>query len=387
MRKIKDYSNQIIMNNYGLEVHILSLHEKRKRATYWNYICPYCGNNKAINDISKIKSAKTCDKCIDSYMSNITKGKNRNTQKSIIVKDYSKNFYANFNNDKIELLTPYINAKTKISCRCKIDGYEWNTKPSVLLRGSGCPKCAGNLPKTTYSFIKEVDDLWHGEYEVIGEYVNRKTKIGIKHNSCNNIFEMTPENFISGQECPYCKSKRQSENQLISISDFNCKIFNLVGNEYTVLSNEYKGANTKILFKHNTCNSEFKMTPSKFINANQRCPICNQSKGEMECSKYFKNNNIKHIPQKSFPKLFGLGGKLLSYDFYLPDYNLLIEYQGEFHDGKANWYVAENLEKQQEHDRRKRQYAKDHNIKLLEIWYWDYENIEEILSRELGLTA
>ena len=256
-----------------------------------------------------------------------------------------------------------------------------------MLRGSGCPKCAGNLPKTTYSFIKEVDDLWHGEYEVIGEYVNRKTKIGIKHNSCNNIFEMTPEKFISGQECPHCKSKRQSENQLISISDFNCKIFNLVGNEYTVLSNEYKGANTKILFKHNTCNSEFKMTPSKFINANQRCPICNQSKGEMECSKYFKNNNIKHIPQKSFPKLFGLGGKLLSYDFYLPDYNLLIEYQGEFHDGKANWYVAENLEKQQEHDRRKRQYAKDHNIKLLEIWYWDFENIEEILSRELGLAA
>lgn len=31
----------------------------------------------------------------------------------------------------------------------------------------------------------------------------------------------------------------------------------------------------------------------------------------------------------------------------------------------------------------KRQYAKDHNIKLLEIWYWDFDNIENILEKEL----
>ena len=33
----------------------------------------------------------------------------------------------------------------------------------------------------------------------------------------------------------------------------------------------------------------------------------------------------------------------------------------------------------------KREYAKNHNIKLLEIWYWDYDNIEEILNKELDL--
>ena len=43
-RKIKDYTNQIIVNDYGLEVCILDLYEKRKRASYWRYICPYCGN-------------------------------------------------------------------------------------------------------------------------------------------------------------------------------------------------------------------------------------------------------------------------------------------------------------------------------------------------------
>ena len=39
----------------------------------------------------------------------------------------------------------------------------------------------------------------------------------------------------------------------------------------------------------------------------------------------------------------------------------------------------------EKHDKRKREYAKDHNIKLLEIWYWDYDNIEEILNKELDL--
>lgn len=40
---------------------------------------------------------------------------------------------------------------------------------------------------------------------------------------------------------------------------------------------------------------------------------------------------------------------------------------------------------QDEHDKRKRNYAKEHNINLLEIWYYDMDNIEEILIKELNL--
>ena len=45
------------------------------------------------------------------------------------------------------------------------------------------------------------------------------------------------------------------------------------------------------------------------------------------------------------------------------------------------------FEENQEKDNIKRIFCKDNNINLLEIPYWDYENIEEILSRELGLIA
>ena len=65
-------------------------------------------------------------------------------------------------------------------------------------------------------------------------------------------------------------------------------------------------------------------------------------------------------------------------------YNLLIEYQGEFHDGTA-WQQTEiDFLRQQEHDKRKKNYAKKNNIGLLEIWYWDYDNIEQILNEVLN---
>jgi hypothetical protein len=107
------------------------------------------------------------------------------------------------------------------------------------------------------------------------------------------------------------------------------------------------------------------------------------SKGEKKIKEYLALNNVQYVPQKEFEGLIGLKGKKLSYDFYLPDYNLLIEYQGEFHDGNGNYYMKQNLKKQQEHDRRKKEYAKNNNISLLEIWYRDFNRIEEILSNKV----
>ena len=84
--------------------------------------------------------------------------------------------------------------------------------------------------------------------------------------------------------------------------------------------------------------------------------------------------------------MIGIGGKLLSYDFYLPEYNLLIEYQGEQHEKYISGIHVSynNFKKQLEHDRRKKEYARNHNIELLEIWYYDFDNIEKILKKQLS---
>lgn len=89
--------------------------------------------------------------------------------------------------------------------------------------------------------------------------------------------------------------------------------------------------------------------------------------------------------QKKFDGLVGVGNGLLSYDFYLPNYNLLIEYQGGFHDGSVKFQTDEGLKKQIEHDNRKKEYATKKHINLLEIWYDDFDNIDCILTQKLKL--
>lgn len=133
------------------------------------------------------------------------------------------------------------------------------------------------------------------------------------------------------------------------------------------------------------CNHTWKAAPSNLLFNQTGCPICSMSHGERSIYLFLKNNNINFIPQKEFNNLFGINGGNLSYDFYLSTYNILIEYQGEFHDGTANQQTPKEYETQKEHDRRKKEFAINNNIKLLEIWYWDFDNIEEILNRELRI--
>ena len=111
------------------------------------------------------------------------------------------------------------------------------------------------------------------------------------------------------------------------------------------------------------------------------------SEGEKVISKFLNYNNIEHEYEKAYEGLIGIGYGNLSYDFYLPNCNLLIEYQGGQHESYTKGFHTsyDCFERQQEHDKRKREYAKDNNIKLLEIWYYDFDNIEEILKKELNL--
>ena len=100
------------------------------------------------------------------------------------------------------------------------------------------------------------------------------------------------------------------------------------------------------------------------------------------------NNSICFSSQYKYDGLVGVGKRQLSYDFYLPDYNLLIEYQGLQHEKPIEWFGGKkHFEIQQEHDKRKREYAEKNNIELLEIWYWEFDNIENILDKKLNINS
>ena len=100
---------------------------------------------------------------------------------------------------------------------------------------------------------------------------------------------------------------------------------------------------------------------------------------------FLDNHNIKYDYEHTCSDLRGINNGLLSYDFYIMEYNLLIEFQGIQHERQTEYFGGEKqFEVQQEHDRRKRQYAQKHNINLLEIWHYDIGNIVKILDDYLN---
>ena len=120
------------------------------------------------------------------------------------------------------------------------------------------------------------------------------------------------------------------------------------------------------------------------------CPYLTIYKGEEYIKQYLQKNNIAFIPQQKFPDLIGTGGGQLSYDFSIPSVEkyglILIEYNGIQHYESSDFFGGdEQLKKQKEHDRLKKEYAKKHGYKLIIVKYtYDtYENVAEYLEKEL----
>lgn len=285
----------------------------------------------------------------------------------------------NSNANNIEILGKYEGGKKPILCRCLIDNNIWSPRAEKLLINRGCPVCANNIKKTTEQFKKELK-IKNPNIEVLGEYDGANTSIKCKCKVDGYEWYPIPHSLLQGCGCPKC-----ANNIAKTTEEFKEELKKI--NPNIEILGEYTNNKTYIPCKCLKCSYEWETTPSILTNNKSGCPRCSESKGEKEIDKYLVQYNIKYEIQKDFEGLLGIGNGLLSYDFYLPTYNLLIEYQGEYHDGTVNKKMQseEKLKKQQEHDRRKREYAEKNNIQLLEIWYWDFDKIENILIKELNL--
>ena len=112
---------------------------------------------------------------------------------------------------------------------------------------------------------------------------------------------------------------------------------------------------------------------------------CLKSKGEQKIEAILKNNNIKYEKEKIFKDCVFKNGSFARFDFYLPEYNCLIEYDGEQHYRCTNngQDSDEYFKKLQQRDKIKNQYCKQKNIILIRFPYTDYEKmkLEDLLPQ------
>lgn len=186
--------------------------------------------------------------------------------------------------------------------------------------------------------------------------------------------------------CPYCAGQIASKEYNLKISNPDlCQEWNYDKNiksplEYTPMS----GA--KVWWKCKECGHEWQAIICDRNGKNQTgCPECFKSKGEQKIKNYLDKYLIIYDREFIFEDLKSDRDNPLRFDFaifedkYKNKLKYLIEYDGEFHYKK--YYDEQNFEIQQKHDKRKTNYAKEHNIKLIRIPYWDFNNIEKILDK------
>lgn len=255
-------------------------------------------------------------------------------------------------------LVEYFGAKIKIKILCSKHGLFTQT-PTNHLCGQGCPKCSNNILFTTDEFILKAN-LKHNyifNYSLIYK-LNKKVKIICP---LHGIFEQISKNHLRGDGCPTC-----SGNKKLTTEEFINKSKLKHGEKYDYSLVNYINNSKKVIIiceKH----GEFIQAPNCHLNGSG-CITCRHSKGEKLIKKFLLENKIKHIPQKRFKDCKYL--LPLPFDFYLPDYNICIEYNGRQHyESIKSWGGDIEFKKRQFKDKIKMDYCINKNIQLLIIKY------------------
>lgn len=141
------------------------------------------------------------------------------------------------------------------------------------------------------------------------------------------------------------------------------------------------------------CGRVSKTQAGKLLNGESSCHYCKASFGERKIIGVLEENKILFEREKAFENC--CCKKPLPFDFYLPDFNALIEFQGEQHFRPVDFSytptraASEKTKKifkdLQERDRIKKEFANQNGFNFIEINYKEINKIEEILKLKLNL--
>lgn len=275
-------------------------------------------------------------------------------------------------------LVEYKGSHTKVKIKCP-SGHTFEQLPMDHWRGIGCKFCAqqrlGNDVK--YS-LEEVKVLLHKKYQDkytfdFNGYTTLESKIKCicsKH----GVKLIRVSSLLKGFECTECKGTRRSN---IDLMYFTQKSRDVHGDYYDYSKCRVTKTSEKVIIgcpKH----GEFKQTPNAHMQG-QGCPVCKFSKGELKIRNWLVESKINFISQYRFKGL-----KRYSFDFYLPDLNICVEYDGEYHFHSYERVGGEEgLEKRKKRDTIKNVFCQKNNITLIRIPYWEFDSIEKVLIKAI----
>jgi very-short-patch-repair endonuclease len=258
--------------------------------------------------------------------------------------------------------------------------------PNSHLQGAGCPTCYRETRRhNTDKFIEKAKKI-HGDkysYDNV-DYKGDGVRVNItcpKHGD----FPQSPNSHLRGYGCQDCyfESLRHNTDKFIE----NAK--KVHGDKYTYDNVDYK---TAMIDVNITCpiHGDFPQPPNRHLQGSG-CPKCSESKGESIIAQLLNTLEIQSVRQKKFEDCKNLKvGRYcsrLSFDFYLPEFNAVIEYDGLQHYKPVKRFGGEEtFKKTQIYDEIKNKYCKDNGIKMIRIPYTiKFDDILPLLKNELQI--
>ena len=379
MKKIikytQEYIKQICDQKNLQYIDCVIKNEKNKSRKYINYICNK-HIDKGIQSIPCDKIDKTKKPC--SYCNHSKLNKTFRDEMSVI-------------NPEIEILSDYVNWNTKIKCKCKKCGHEWNGRVSVLLYGGGCKECGHKKRwdsigrKTTEDARKEISQL-QPNIIMVGEYNGCHGNTIFQCKIHEVIWESSYSRVLRGEcKCPSCAVDSLRQSCSFTTEEF----MNRISKDYPhiITSDTYINRETEMNFYCTIHDNNFNIKP-KYLLAHKvkGCPICSQSLGETKLIEILQKEGITISKQHIFEDC--VYEKPLRFDAYDCVNNVVYEYQGEQHYKPVNFNGISKEKSISDYklnvirDNIKRDYCGSHNIKMVEIPYWEYDNMEEYIKSQ-----
>lgn len=308
------------------------------------------------------------------------------------IKEFSEEY--DIYNDSI------IGVTKKAIFKHKICNYSFNMIIKDFLYGQRCPLCAKEkriksctknlkiIKNINYKILNknDIDNIFlrinkinNSRFEFLSFENDKnikpsKRKIELKDIKCGKVFKKNYyEMLYNHQSCPFCKQTGKKND----ITYVNKKL-----NEHGfLLLSSYVDSHSKLKLKCLNCGEEQEHSFNTIVNLGGRCS-CQKTifKGEFTIKNFLMENKIAFIKEKIFEDLKYLSA--LKYDFYLPDKNIIIEYDGKQHFIENTFFNHDSLEVINTRDIIKNQYCLNNDITIIRISYKEsFKKIPIILKK------
>lgn len=351
---------------------------KAKTSIYWEHSCKNCNKiHLWKTSISERKRGSGCPYCSGRYTCEC---------KSIFMThpELVKEWHPD-NTFPPKEISKGSNKKIKWKC---INNHEWITTPNYRTGKSktGCPYCKNrklNNENNLAIVYPEIVKTWNFEKNDIlpdNVFPSSPKKVWWICEK-NHEWESTVNNRLR-RGCAYCTKNRLLPDKSNSLFYTHEKLMNEWNYDKNIDISPKEltfGMSVKVWWK---CNNghEWESTVNNRTSG-VGCPFCRESKGEKDIKEYLEKNCIEYkrqyfIKYGNFKKLF--------IDFYLPKYNIAIEYDGIQHFESVKHFGGEpKFNRQIMIDRAKEEFCKENSMNLIKIHYKDKDDMEFLISNAL----